>query len=154
MRTIFAFLLCVVIFSCTKQQSHEVDALDGFYIDSGKSSYLIISEYEEGKLGYYVYDLSKGISEFTYSYSLGSISITQQNKDSVITFTERSKKIKERSVLPIKDGLKAKVKNSPDVLCLKMQDGEVVCFGRMKKTRNMTEIKDATRLSLKAWLTK
>ena len=140
-RIIFALTLC--LFACSKDNSNS-NALDGVYIDEYENCCLVISEYEQGKLGYYVFDISSGFdtAKATESYVIGTLSIKVNGNDSIATFTEKKNQRKESSVLPLEYGGDIKIESTPSTLCFIFPSGNL-CFGKMNIKGEVKEMKDA-----------
>ena len=152
MKKLLSILSLVALFSCSNnKQFVSNNILDGIYIDEYQSSCLIINEYEEGKLGYYIYAIRNGMDNFTDAYLEGTLSINVNGKDSVAVFAEKRNEL-NGAVLPLVYGAKAKIHKEPDFLCLDFGKGVIQCFGRMEVKGKTKERKDAIKAGMKAIL--
>lgn len=152
---VFLFFVMISCLSCSNDnRTKETDALDGVYINEYNSSCLIINEYEQGKLGYYVFDHRKGFENFAREYAMGTISIRLENSDSIVVFKVLKKSMKKGTALPYSINSSSKITRAQDYISFNFGKNQIngkesiTNWGKMKETNKIKEIKDAVKASM------
>lgn len=153
---VFLFPVMLCCLSCSNDNStKETDALDGVYINEYNSSCLIINEYEEGKLGYYVFDHRKGFENFSREYAMGTISVKIDNSDSIAIFKVLKKNMKKETALPYSINSSPKISKAQGYISFNFGKNpingkeSITNWGKMKETNTVKEIKDAVKASMR-----
>lgn len=152
MKSKFIITSCLASLLCMSSCTEEIpkNKLEGMYVDEYKTSCLIICEYDEGKLGYYNYDLKKGIENSTWSFVAGRLYIKVNGTDSTATFADWRRTIKKASDAPLLFKCNTGIKSTPSAIYLNFDGKITTSFNKVEESDLTREIEDATKAFLKA----